>query len=80
MKVNTERLWNDLEQLGKIGYDPRDGGISRIAFSPQDMEAREFIKGSMTLAGMQVSVDAIGNVIGSLKGESDSPHCRRFSS
>ena len=73
MRVNTERLWDDLEQLGTIGHDPRDGGITRIAFSPQDMEAREFIKGLITSTGMQVSVDAVGNVIGSLKGELDAP-------
>ncbi len=71
MRINTSRLWNDLQALGVIGRNPQDGSVSRIAFSPEDMEGRAFVKKLMDSAGMAVEEDAVGNVIGHLRGGHD---------
>ena len=73
MRVNTKRLWDDLEQLGVIGRHPEDGSVTRIAFSPEDMQGREFLKGLMHSAGLEVEQDAFGNIIGRLRGCHDMP-------
>lgn len=73
MQVNVDRLWSDLEQLGSIGKNPEDGGVTRIAFSQEDMEAKKFIKKLTESAGMQVNQDDVGNVIGRLRGMHEKP-------
>ncbi len=61
LSINAQRLNDTLQSLGRIGET--QGGMQRIAFSPADVEGREFVKSLMTEAGMSVRVDAAGNVI-----------------
>lgn len=66
IKVNKVRLRKDLEDLGKFGEEP-DGGILRLALSDADLKAREWFKGRMRDAGLQVREDAVANIIGRLE-------------
>ena len=66
LKINAERLSETLESLGRIGETPE--GMQRIAFSPADVEGREFVQDLMAKAGLSVRVDAAGNVIGRKEG------------
>lgn len=66
VKINQDRLWNDLMELGQIGVQP-GGGITRTALSTEDEEARRWLIGKMEEAGLEVRVDGILNVIGTLK-------------
>ena len=66
LKINTERLNDTLQSLGRIGETPE--GMQRIAFSPADVEGREFVESLMTKAGLNVRVDAAGNVIARKEG------------
>ncbi|MCX5919376.1 MAG: Zn-dependent hydrolase [Deltaproteobacteria bacterium] len=66
IKVNKVRLRKDLEALGKFGEEP-DGGILRPALSEADLKAREWFKGRMRDAGLQVREDAVANIIGRLE-------------
>src|SRR5579864_3837087 len=63
LRVDGDRLLRDLEDLAKIGGDDH-GGISRIAFSLADREARTRIDAEMRALGMNVITDAAGNNIG----------------
>ena len=65
MNINEQRLWNQLEELGKIGRQ-EDGSITRFPFTMEDRQAEELIAGYMKDAGLEVSLDAAGNLIGSL--------------
>jgi hydantoinase/carbamoylase family amidase len=65
MKVNARRLRKDLEDLGRFGEEP-DGGILRLALSDADLMARDWFKGRMRDAGLQVREDAVANIIGRL--------------
>ena len=60
-----------LEHLSGIGRTG-DGGSNRLAFSPEDMEARNYFKGLMEEAGLAVREDAFGNIIGRLEGSDSS--------
>lgn len=63
MKINQERLWRHLQELGEIGREA-DGGITRFPFTKQDAAAQRLIARYMEEAGLQVHTDAAGNLIG----------------
>ena len=65
LKVNFNRLWQDLEELARIGQDPR-GGISRPSFSLPDLEARDWLKGKIEASGLALRQDSAGNIFGRL--------------
>jgi len=65
--IDGEQLLDDLEKLGHIGVDP-NGGLSRIAFSSADQQARVWIEAQMQAAGMETKTDEIGNTIARYPG------------
>ncbi len=66
VKINQDRLWNDLMELGQIGVQ-EGGGVTRTALSAEDEQARQWLITKMKAAGLEVRVDGILNVIGTLK-------------
>ncbi len=70
LTVNGDRLNRTLFQLAEIGKLP-DGGVSRVAFTTDDLLARQQVKAWMVQAGMTVRSDAAGNIIGSYAGKND---------
>ena len=64
-KINAERLIGDLKRLRQFGAKPP--GVVRPAFSEADMEARNWLKDQYTEAGLEASIDGIGNVLGRSK-------------
>jgi N-carbamoyl-L-amino-acid hydrolase len=60
--VNADRLLADLDALRAIGA--RGPGVVRPAFSPKDMEARRWLAQKFTDAGLETTVDGVGNVFG----------------
>ncbi len=63
--INLDRLRSDLEELARIGRDPR-GGISRPSFSQADLEARQWLKEKICQAGLCFRQDGAGNIFGHL--------------
>ena len=68
IRINLDRLRGDIEELGRIGQDPR-GGISRPSFSQADLKARDWLKERIESAGLTLRQDGAGNIFGRLKGE-----------
>lgn len=66
IQINVDRLWNDLLALSEIGRGER--GVSRVAFSPADMEGRRWLLRRFEDAGIPARMDAYGNVFGRLQG------------
>ena len=60
LHVNEERLLTDLKELAQIGATPQ-GGVSRPALSPADMEAREWFKARILKEGFVYEEDGAGN-------------------
>lgn len=63
MKINSDRLWNRLYELGKFGVDEQ-GGITRWPYTEADMEAKNWLINEMKKAGLTVKEDYVGNIIG----------------
>jgi N-carbamoyl-L-amino-acid hydrolase len=61
--VNGDRLIESINRLAAIGRLP-EGSIRRLAFTPEDLQARNLVRRWMEDAGMSVHTDAVGNIIG----------------
>lgn len=64
---NATRLEQRIQALGKFGANPQ-GGVSRVAYGEADIAARNHVMTLMRGAGLSVSVDAGGNIIGKRRG------------
>jgi N-carbamoyl-L-amino-acid hydrolase len=65
--VDAARLERRLQDLSRFGANPQ-GGVSRVAFSPADVEGRAFTMEMMRAAKLEVRVDAVGNIFGRRPG------------
>lgn len=61
-KINAERLLADLDHLRTIGGV--ETGVVRTALSDKDMEARRWLKRRFEEAGLDTTIDGVGNVLG----------------
>jgi len=71
VNVDASRLWDRLQQLGRIGVVSASdgGGIVRPAYGSAHAEAVALVAGWMREAGLDVGVDETGNLIGSWPGD-----------
>ena len=60
-RIDGGRLWSSLMQLAKIGATPK-GGVRRVTLTPADREGRERFASWCREAGLELRVDAIGNM------------------
>ena len=70
MNINAARLNQTLKELG--GFGETTLGMDRLAFSPADVESRDYTMGLMREAGLEVRIDTAGNIIGRRAGSDDS--------
>lgn len=68
LKINQQRIQDRLLALSKFGQLP-NGGIGRVAYSKADQEGRAYFIGLMKKAGLSVTVDFAGNIIGRRNGK-----------
>jgi allantoate deiminase len=73
ISASERRIQRHLEQLAQFTATPGQG-TTRMSYSVQDKQARDYLKAEMQAVGLQVREDAIGNIYGRLDGEqSDLP-------
>ena len=70
MNINAERLWRRIEELGAITEQGKP--YTRRSFSSLHRQGREWLRGQFQEAGLDIRVDAGGNLIGRLPGEDSS--------
>ena len=68
MKINGERLYQNIKTLGQIGYVP-EHGTTRMAYSDTYDQGRDYVKKLMEQAGLDTSIDSVGNLTGVLQGK-----------
>ncbi len=72
LQINGQRLIDSLFALGKFGA-LEGGGVCRLAATAEDKAGRDFVVARMKALGLDISVDAIGNVTGVYAGEEALP-------
>ncbi len=68
--IKSERLLSRLEELASIGARS-DGGVCRLAFSDEDLAGREYVITHLKRLGLEIRIDAIGNLFGILRGQTN---------
>ncbi|MCL7747716.1 Zn-dependent hydrolase [Halalkalibacter alkaliphilus] len=70
-QINQQRLWKTIQELGNIGAGSNgtEEGVTRLALSLEDLEARKYVIQLMEESGLDVRVDPVGNIIGKLEGK-----------
>ena len=68
LKINSDRLWDSLMEMAKIGGTVK-GGCCRLALTDLDKQGRELYIKWAEEAGCTVKVDAIGNIMCTRPGE-----------
>jgi N-carbamoyl-L-amino-acid hydrolase len=67
LSVNAQRLAQHLKGLSEFGKNPQ-GGVSRVAYTAADKAGREYVLSLMREAGLTVSIDVAGNLLGTRAG------------
>jgi beta-ureidopropionase / N-carbamoyl-L-amino-acid hydrolase len=73
LRINSERLRADFDELAEIGATMA-GGISRLALSNEDLEARAWFAGRIEEVGLRVNDDDVGNLSGVLLCDDPDAH------
>lgn len=60
-RINGERLWQSLRDMAQFGAIPKDG-VTRLALSEEDRQARDQLRAWALDAGCSVRVDRMGNM------------------
>jgi beta-ureidopropionase / N-carbamoyl-L-amino-acid hydrolase len=66
-RVDGERLNRGLAELARFGRNDL-GGVTRVAYGDADVAARAWVTERMRAAGLDVSIDAAGNIVGRREG------------
>ncbi len=72
LRINSERLQQRIARLSEMGAID-GGGCARLALSDEDKAGRDLVCGWMHELGLSVSIDAIGNVVGTRAGRQSGP-------
>jgi N-carbamoyl-L-amino-acid hydrolase len=62
-RLSARHLFDTLDELAQIGAI-EGGGCARLALTDEDKAGRDLVAGWMKALGLEVRIDAIGNVIG----------------
>jgi N-carbamoyl-L-amino-acid hydrolase len=76
LRIDARRLAQRLDALGEIGAivgDAGERGSARLALTDEDRLGRDLVMAWMGDLGLDVSIDAIGNVVGTRAGQRDLP-------
>ncbi len=70
--LNGALLLQQLRELGQVGTDVTHGGRTRIALTDAEKAGRDLLVGWMHALDLDVQVDRIGNIFGTLRSATDS--------
>ncbi|MFC7078389.1 Zn-dependent hydrolase [Haloarcula halophila] len=75
MEINQQRLRSDIESNAEFGAVPTEEGRGRTVLtgSEADRRAREFLCERLRDAGLTISIDGVGNIVGRWTAESADP-------
>jgi N-carbamoyl-L-amino-acid hydrolase len=63
-RIDVERVLGRLDELARVGAIPQTTGVARLALSDDDRAGRDLVVSWMRDLGLDIRIDAIGNVAG----------------
>ncbi|KWF62830.1 Zn-dependent hydrolase [Burkholderia pseudomultivorans] len=76
LKLDGPLLLDQLRQLGEIGADREAGGRTRIALTDDERAGRDLVAAWMRELDLDVRIDRIGNLFGTLRAHADAGQLR----
>jgi len=73
-RIDVERVLGRLDELAAVGAIPETTGVARLALSDADRAGRDLVVSWMHDLGLDIRVDAIGNVAGVWGGREPNAH------
>jgi len=70
LKINGQRLWASLMEMGRIGATPK-GGVCRLTLTDLDRDGRDLFVKWCKEAGCTVKVDQMGNIFARRPGKNN---------
>ena len=70
IRINEERLWRRLHEMGQIGGTDK-GGVCRLALSDEDKAGRDLFVRWCRQAGCSIEIDQMGNIFARRSGKND---------
>lgn len=64
IRVSSTRLEQSIREMGVIGRVPEIKGLTRLALTDADKLGRDLFRKWLTEAGLEIRIDAIGNIFG----------------
>lgn len=64
LKIDIERVKQDIYTVGRYGYNAEDQGVYRQGFTDEDMKARAWLQKQFAELGLENYMDGAGNVVG----------------
>ena len=71
IRINSDRLWESLMELAKIGATEK-GGVCRLALTDLDKQGRDLFVRWCKEAGCTIRIDKMGNIFARRPGKDDS--------
>ena len=71
LRLNGSLMLQQIQALGQLGADAENGGRTRIALTDADKAGRDRVQGWMRELGLDIQIDRIGNLFGTLRSASD---------
>ena len=71
LRINSDRLWDSLMEMAKIGATPK-GGVCRLTLTDLDKQGRDLFVRWCEAAGCKVTVDGVGNIFARRPGRDPS--------
>ncbi|GLZ88055.1 Zn-dependent hydrolase [Metapseudomonas resinovorans] len=71
LQLDAETLLTQIRDLGEIGMEPSREGRTRIALTDADKAGRDRLRQWMDALALDVRVDRIGNIFGTLRADDD---------
>lgn len=71
LQLDGSLLLQQIQALGQVGTDSDIGGRTRIALTDADKAGRDLLVGWMHELDLEVQIDRIGNIFGTLRSTSD---------
>jgi beta-ureidopropionase / N-carbamoyl-L-amino-acid hydrolase len=68
LKIDPERLWDDLMETARIGGTPK-GGICRLTLTDLDRQVRDWFKARVEALGCTLTIDDMGNMFARRAGQ-----------
>lgn len=70
IRASAERMETRIKELSKFGANS-EGGVSRVAYSDADIAGRKYVIELMKNAGLEVTIDFAGNIVGKRAGKNN---------